>query len=70
MEPAPSSGTCSLEIAAARLGVSRWLAYSLAQQGRFPVRILRIGRLYRVPIADLERALGHGGDTSQTLVEA
>ncbi len=50
--------TCSIEEAAAELGIGRGLAYDLARQGSFPVRLLRIGRLYRVVRADLDRVLG------------
>lgn len=52
--------TCSIEEAAAELGIGRGLAYDLARQGNFPVRLLRIGRLYRVVRADLDRVLGVG----------
>lgn len=52
--------TCSIEEAAAELGIGRGLAYDLARQGSFPVKLLRIGRLYRVVRADLNRALSEG----------
>ena len=52
--------TCSIEEAAVALGIGRGLAYDLARQGRFPVRLLRLGRLYRVPRAELDRLLGEG----------
>ena len=51
-------GTVSIEEAAHRLGVGRTLGYELARTGSFPCRVLRIGKLFRVPIADLERVLG------------
>ncbi len=51
-------GTVSIEEAAASLGIGRSLAYSLAREGRFPCRILKLGRLLKVPRADLERVLG------------
>lgn len=54
------SRTCSVEEAAAELGIGRGLAYELARQGTFPVKLLRIGRLYRVVRADLDRVLGEG----------
>lgn len=54
------SRTCSIEEAAAELGIGRGLAYELARQGAFPVKLLRIGRLYRVVRADLDRALSEG----------
>lgn len=52
------NGTVSIEQAATSLGIGRTLAYALAKQGRFPVRVLRLGRLYRVPRAELLRLLG------------
>ncbi len=52
------TGTVSLETAAKVIGVSRNTAYELARSGRFPCRILRIGRLYKVPKADLNALLG------------
>lgn len=51
-------GTVSIEAAAIRLGIGRTKAYELARSGEFPCRLLKIGRLYRVPIAELERLLG------------
>lgn len=54
--------TSSIEEACARLGIGRSLGYQLAREGRFPVRILRIGRLYRVPRAELARLLGETGE--------
>lgn len=51
-------GTMSIEDAAARLGIGKTMAYQRALAGTFPCRVLKIGRIYRVPIADLERLLG------------
>ena len=56
--------TCSVEEAGLALGIGRSLSYQLAKAGRFPVRVLRIGRLYRIPIAELDRLLGEGGAES------
>jgi hypothetical protein len=39
------------------LGMSRTTAYALARAGRFPVPVLRVGRLYRVSVNDLLRVL-------------
>jgi hypothetical protein len=39
------------------LGLSRTTAYTLARAGRFPVPVLRVGRLYRVSVNDLLRVL-------------
>ena len=46
------------ETAGQMLGIGRALSYQLAARGEFPCRVLKIGRLYRVPVADLERVLG------------
>jgi len=47
-----------LPTAAEALGIGRSKAYELAQSGEFPCRVIRIGRNYRVPTADLRRILG------------
>lgn len=39
-------------------GISRNLSYELAAAGQFPCRVLRLGAQWRVPTADLRRALG------------
>ena len=57
MTASSENATISIESACARLGIGRSLGYQLAREGRFPVRILRIGRLYRVVRADLDRVL-------------
>ncbi len=46
-----------LEDAATFLGISRTTAYELAATGRFPVRLFRVGKSYRVPTAALRRLL-------------
>ncbi len=50
--------TLDIETAAAIVGIGRTLAYQLAKQGRFPCRVLRVGRRYLVPTAGLIRLLG------------
>ena len=40
------------------LGIGRTLAHDLARRGEFPVRVLRLGNRYRVPTAEVLRALG------------
>jgi hypothetical protein len=45
--------TCDITTAAAVLGIGRTLAFQLLREGRFPVRVLRLGRAARVPVADL-----------------
>lgn len=51
----------SLEDAARLLGIGRSSAYNLAKHGAFPVPVLRIGKLYRVPTAGLLDVLGASG---------
>ncbi len=50
--------TVDVETAARVLGCSRGLAYALIRRGDFPCRVLRLGRRYVIPTADLRRALG------------
>lgn len=50
--------TTDLETAAAIIGIGRTLAYDLARDGEFPVRLLRLGRRVVVPISDLLTYLG------------
>ena len=45
--------TCDLTTAAHVLGIGRTLAFELVRTDAFPVRILRLGRAVRVPVADL-----------------
>ncbi|WP_433531341.1 helix-turn-helix domain-containing protein [Micromonospora sp. CA-263727] len=40
------------------LGVGRSKAYELAKSGQFPVRVLRIGRKYVVPVSAILELLG------------
>lgn len=42
------------------LGLGRSMSYEMAQNGTFPVRVTRIGSLYRVTRADLYAHLGIG----------
>ena len=51
--------TTSVEVASERLGIGRSLGYQLAREGRFPVPVIRAGRRLLVPIAALDRLLGH-----------
>jgi excisionase family DNA binding protein len=51
-------GTMTVEEAAARLGISRTLAYELAREGRLPVPVIRLGRRVVVSRLALERVLG------------
>ena len=52
------SETCSVEVAAARLGLSRGKAYELARQNALPVPVLRFGRKLAVPVRSLDRVPG------------
>ncbi len=49
--------TVTLAEAAAILGISYQLATAMARGDRFPCRVLKLGRIYRVPLSDLERLL-------------
>lgn len=42
--------TTDIETAAAILGIGRTKAYELARAGAFPVKVLRIGHRYVVPV--------------------
>ncbi|WP_433249584.1 helix-turn-helix domain-containing protein [Streptosporangium sp. CA-135522] len=55
-------------MAAARvLGIGRTKAYELARADEFPVRIVRIGDLYRVSTSDLIRLLMPQSAEDETL---
>ena len=47
-----------LVTAARALGIGRTKAYQLARDNQFPCRIIKIGRGYHVPTADLLLLLG------------
>jgi Helix-turn-helix domain len=50
--------TTDVETAGAILGIGRSKSYELAKSGHFPVRVLRIGRRYLVPIPSILAVLG------------
>jgi hypothetical protein len=54
----PEPETCSVEVAAARLGLGRSKAYELARQNALPVPVLRFGRKLVIPTRALDRVLG------------
>jgi excisionase family DNA binding protein len=56
-DPRPSSETCSVEVAAARLGLSRGKAYELARRNALGVPVLRFGRKMAIPVRALDRLL-------------
>lgn len=47
----------SLETAAQILGIGRSKAYEMVRTGEFPVRVMRVGRVYRVPVNAVLRCL-------------
>jgi hypothetical protein len=53
--------TTDVETAGAILGIGRTKSYELAKAGHFPLRVLRIGRRYVVPIPEILTLLGAGG---------
>ncbi len=54
-----SRSVVSLEEAARLLGISRGLAQREARAGRLgPVTVLKVGRVVKVPVLGLRRALG------------
>lgn len=50
--------TLDLTTAAALLGIGRTVSYALVREDRFPVPVLRVGRIIRVPTAPLLELLG------------
>lgn len=50
--------TTDLETAASILGIGRTKAYEMASDDRFPVRIIKSGRSYRVPVPAILTLLG------------
>lgn len=56
--------TTDVATAGAILGIGRSKSYELAKSGHFPVRVLRIGRRYLVPVPEILTLLGAGQRTS------
>ena len=56
--------TTDIETAASILGIGRTLAFELARNNEFPVRLLRLGRRIVVPVSDLLNYLGVAPDNS------
>jgi hypothetical protein len=50
--------TTDIETAGAILGIGRSKSYELAKNGEFPIRVLRIGRRYLVPVPAILTFLG------------
>ena len=56
--------TVDLRTASAFLGVGSTLGYQMVKDGTWPTRVLRMGRLIRIPTADLINLLdASGGET-------
>ena len=49
------------------LGIGRTVAYRLAAAGEFPCRVLRVGRQWKVPTADLLAVLGLPAQSAPTV---
>ena len=58
LELEQAAPTTDLPTAGRALGIGGNLAYELHPRGEFPVRVQRLGRKYRVPVADLLEYLG------------
>ena len=52
----------SADVAFGILGVGRTAGYKSISHGTFPVRVIRVGRIIRVPLVPLRRVLGIAGD--------
>lgn len=61
MIPDPSARAClTAEEAFAELGIDRTTGYRAIREGTFPVPVIRVGRLIRVPTVALLRVLAPG----------
>ncbi|MGH8792124.1 MAG: DNA-binding protein [Stackebrandtia sp.] len=61
--------TTDVETAGQILGIGRTLSYQLAKNDEFPVRVLRVGQMYKVPVPALLAALGTEPEESRTMKE-
>jgi excisionase family DNA binding protein len=67
MLPDPREQPClSAEEAFALLGIDRKTGYRAIKQGAFPVEVIRVGRLIRVPTAALSQLLAGRGGTRES----
>lgn len=65
MIPDPSTRACvTADEAFAELGIDRTTGYRAIKEGTFPVPVIRVGRLIRVPTAALRRLLDPGAQDS------
>jgi hypothetical protein len=63
--------TVPLSVGNRALGIGRTTGYTLARQGRYPCKVIRVGKTYRVATADLRRVLGlHSADERPKAVPA
>lgn len=53
-----TTAAVDLRTAAQAFGIPQSTAYKLARDGEFPVRTIRVGRSYVVPVAEIRTALG------------
>lgn len=68
--PDPESRPClSADEAFAQLGIDRTTGYRAIRDGTFPVPVIRVGRLIRVPTAALRRALSLNGSGEGSTLE-
>ena len=58
LDPSTLGPVVDLVTAAELLGIGRTAGYQLVRDNQFPVPVLRIGRLIRVPTAPLLQLLG------------
>jgi excisionase family DNA binding protein len=58
IDPAALGPVVDLPTAARLLGIGRTISYALVRDGSFPVPVLRVGRLIRIPTAPLLELLG------------
>lgn len=60
--------TVDIPTAARPLGISRSYAYQLVRSGRFPVRLIKVGNLVRVPTCALLALLEGTTEPSATTI--
>jgi excisionase family DNA binding protein len=57
--------TVDVATASKALGISRTTGYTLAKNGDFPCRVIRAGRRYLIPTAEIHALLGLTGPPRQ-----
>ena len=58
----PNPGCVSAEETFRRLGIDRTTGYRAIRAGTFPLPVIRVGRLIKVPAAALQRLLAEDGN--------